>query len=555
MDPSQVKRLLKRFYFSALGKDPRGVVAVFLTGRPELCRRMVEEVREILPEYRQVTVGLEGSGADVVVEKSGAAQLHCKLRRLFRRQRVVMAPVLFDGTPETAALRRAACFLAPTRILAYNQRLERHHLRLSTALASLLFLRGVPVDRIYLRPWRRPPRHASITALEGRPLTPGRPRVAVLTPYFPYPLSHGGAVRIFNLLKEAAREFDIFLFAITEDRDQPEYQPVLELCTRVVLASKPPYREPRWSSLQPPEVREYALPELRQAILKMTREFGIRLLQTEYTMLASYGGDILVEHDVTFDLYSQIHVRERSLGSWWNLWRWRRYERRAVERFARVIVMSDKDAALLRAPNVEIIPNGVDLSRFQPKPERSGERLLFVGSFRHFPNIQAVQFFMDQVWPSLAHRHPNAELTIVGGPDHLLHWDLHTGGSRLPEHPRVRLLGFERDVRPLYEETNLVIVPTTVSAGTNLKVLEAMAMQRAVVSTPSGCAGLGLEHGRSVWVAQTPEEFADGISMLLQNPQRRAAIAAEARRLAVDRYDWLRIAALQTRLWRELLGD
>ncbi len=546
---------LKRLYFQLRGKDPRGLVVTFLTGRPEAAQKMLAEVRQILPEYRHTTVGLPGSGAEVAFEPESAGELLLMLRRHFRRERVVMAPVLFDGTPEHRSLRAAACLLAPTRILAYNHRLERHHLKLSTALASFLFLRGVPVDRIYLRPWKRPARHASLRVLEGRPLVPGRPRAAVLTPYFPYPLSHGGAVRIFHLLREAAREFDIFLFAITEHRDEPEYQPVLDFCARAVLAAKPPYREPRWSSLLPPEVREYDLPELRRAIQETMREFGIPLLQAEYTMLASYGGSVLVEHDVTFDLYSQIHEREKTLRSWWDLWRWRRFERRAVRRYPRVVVMSEKDAHLLGAPNAIVIPNGVDLERFQPVPERPGERLLFVGSFRHFPNIQAFQFFMNEVWGHVAARRPQATLTVVGGPDHLLHWDLHTNGQPVPNHPRVRLLGFVRDVRPLYEETNLVIVPTTVSAGTNLKVLEAMAMERAVVSTPSGCAGLGLEHGRSVWVAERPEDFAAGVVALLEDPAKRSQIAAEARRLAVERYDWRRIARRQIDLWRELTGD
>lgn len=544
---------LKRLYFRLRGKDPRGLVVTFLTGRPEAAQKMLAEVREILSGYRQITVGLPGSGAEVVFEPANAAELWFKLRRSFRHERVVMAPVLFDGTPECRSLRLAAFLLAPIRILAYNHRLERHHLQLSTAIASLLFLRGVPVDRIYLRPWRRPPRHASLRVLEGRPLCPQRPRVAVLTPYFPYPLSHGGAVRIFHLLREAAREFDLFLFAITEHRDEPEYQPVLDFCSRVVLASKPAYREPRWSSLVPPEVREYDLPELRSAIRDTMREFDIRLLQAEYTMLASYGGQILVEHDVTFDLYSQIHTRERSFRSWWDLWRWRRFERRAVRRYPCVVVMSEKDASLLGGSNAVVIPNGVDLDRFRPAPETPGERLLFVGSFRHFPNIQAFRFFMNEVWQGVAARRPQATLTVVGGPDHLLHWDLHTNGQPLPADPRVEVLGFVRDVKPLYETANLVIVPTTVSAGTNLKVLEAMAMERAVVSTPSGCAGLGLEHGRSIWIAETPEDFASGVVTLLENPGMRSRIAAEARRVAVERYDWRRIARKQTELWRELL--
>jgi polysaccharide biosynthesis protein PslH len=96
-------------------------------------------------------------------------------------------------------------------------------------LASFLFWRGVPLDRIYLRPWwwPWPKRERSVTpggyrVLEGRACSPERRRVAVLSPYFPFPLSHGGAVRIFNLLREIAREFDVELFAFTDSDDEPD---------------------------------------------------------------------------------------------------------------------------------------------------------------------------------------------------------------------------------------------------------------------------------------------------------------------------------------------
>src|SRR6185295_15546207 len=99
------------------------------------------------------------------------------------------------------------------------------------------------------------------------------------------------------------------------------------------------------------------------------------------------------------------------------------------------------------------------------------------------------------------------ELTVVAGADPLVHWRAFAETPEPPPDNRIRLLDFVADVRPLYVDANLVIVPTTVSAGTNVKVLEAMAMERAVVSTPSGCAGLGLAHGESVWEAETPEAF------------------------------------------------
>ena len=255
--------------------------------------------------------------------------------------------------------------------------------------------------------------------------------MAVLSPYFPFPLSHGGAVRIFHLLREMAREFDVELFAFTDGGAPQETAPVLEFCARVVLVEKPRYREPRWSTPLPPEVYEFRSPAMRQAIVAERRAFAFERLQVEYTQLAEYPGDVLVEHDVTFDLFGQIARRERTLAARWDFFRWRRFERRAIRRFRRVVAMSEKDAELLGpAARAVVIANGVDLERFQPEPETPGERLLFIGSFRHFPNIAAYRFFTEQVWPLLRDKFPQHD------PDR--------GVRRRPPYLLARLRGFAR---------------------------------------------------------------------------------------------------------------
>jgi ribosomal-protein-alanine acetyltransferase len=108
-------------------------------------------------------------------------------------------------------------------------------------------------------------------------------------------------------------------------------------------------------------------------------------------------------------------------------------------------------------------------------------------------------------------------------------------------------------VRPLYVDANLVVVPTLVSAGTNVKVLEAMAMERAVVSTTSGCAGLGMEHGRSVWIADDPAGFAEGVARLISDGALRKRVAQEARLLAERNFDWRSLGEKQQALWEELV--
>jgi polysaccharide biosynthesis protein PslH len=538
---------LKRLVWKALGKDPEAIVVSFLSGPEPLARAMLEEVMRLVPDREHYAVTeLQIPGVVCVPPDELPGPL--------KRKRIGLAPTLFAG--QTALFRRmrsAAFLLAPAKILAYNDRLERHHLRLRTLIASILFLHGVPLDRIFLRPsWLYPFKRdrsrwpESHQELEGRALSEGRPRVAILSPYFPFPLSHGGAVRIYNLLVEAARDFDIFLFAFC-DESSPQAAPILDLCAKAILFPNPRYREPRWSTLLPPEVREYRSSYVARMLDEYTARYDLRLLQVEYTQLASYRGDVLVEHDVTFDLYQQVRQRERTMTAWWNWWRWFRYERKIATGYSRVVAMSDKDAALLGTANVRVIPNGVNLRRFHPEPEPSGAHLLFVGSFRHFPNVIAYRFLIEKVWPRLVRRRADLRLTVIAGADPHLYW------SASPPDSRIELHGFISDVRPFYAASNIVIVPTQVSAGTNLKVLEAMASARAVVSTTSGCAGLGLVHGESVWIADGADEFADGVLALIADPDRRQAIACAARIHAERNFGWPQLGAIQKRVWKELL--
>jgi ribosomal protein S18 acetylase RimI-like enzyme len=547
-----VRAALKRFIFRLLGKDPEAIVVTFASGDPELGNRMFAEIRSLVPDRRHLLI--EPSE----IREQSTFGIYRELRRRFRAHRIGQVPLLFDRNPRDRALRWAVFLYAPTKILAYNTRLERHQLSFASPIASLLFVKGVALDRIFLRPkwlapWKkdRSTYSSKIQEIEGRPMSPRRRRVAVLSPYFPFPLAHGGAVRIFNLLREMSAELDIFLFAFSDSQTSVDYEPVLDLCARVILAEKPRYREPRWSTLAPPEVHEFRSPAMRQALSRIRAEYKIEALQVEYTMLAPYAGDILVEHDVTFALYRQIRDRSPCLSRRWDHWRWQRFEKKWIRRYPKVVVMSEQDRALLDRPNVSVMPNGVDLDRFTPEIERPGERLLFIGSFRHFPNIVAYRFFVEQVWSILREHSPHITLTVVAGPEPLLYWSEHTGLASIPWDDRIHLLEFVSDVRPLYVDANLAIVPTLVSAGTNLKVLEAMAMDRVVVSTSSGCAGLALDHAVNVWIADQPEEFARAIQILLEDEPLRQRIAA-AGRIHVERnYGWHQIGIQQRALLRD----
>ena len=536
---------MKKWFWRLLGKDAEAIVLHFASGPEGRVKAMYEEIRTLEPgrEHLVVCWGSAIAGLPCLVVNGWA-----ELRRGLGRKRVGLASFLLGSHP----LVRLAVLTVPRRLLAFNARGERHHLRASAWIASWLFWRGVELDRIWLRPswwpWARErSREASLSVtLAGRPLG-ARPRVAVVSPYFPWPLGHGGAVRIYSMLREASPDFDLFLYCFAEPGAEANPGPVLELVHQAVLLEMPRYREPRWASLEPPEVREFRSRVLRERLKADGVSFGFSLVQAEYTQLAPYTGDVLVEHDVTFDLYAQLAERRFGFGAWWDWWRWWRFERAAARRVRRVVAMAEKDRLLLGGANVVVLPNGVDLARFVPCPEPVGLRLLFVGSFRHFPNVTAFRFFFEEVWPVVRQAVPSVSLEVVAGPDYLRYWaDAPGSGDGVTVH------GFVSDVVPMYRAASLVLAPTLVSAGTNLKVLEAMAMERAVVSTTSGCAGLGLRHGETVWIADGAAAFAEAVILLLRDAGVRRRLALAARALAEAEFDWTAIGRSQSEMWRSL---
>jgi glycosyltransferase involved in cell wall biosynthesis len=210
--------------------------------------------------------------------------------------------------------------------------------------------------------------------------------------------------------------------------------------------------------------------------------------------------------------------------------------------------MSAKDtAAVTGAKSAVTLPNGVDCERFRPSmipPEP--RRLLFIGSFAHLPNLLALEFFLKEVWPKLPE---GFRLHVIAGPrpEYFLDFYRHRASVDLSQ-PRIELEGFVEDVRRAYERAELVLAPLTASAGTNIKVLEAMAMGRVVVSTPAGVNGLDLAPGEDVIVETTAERLAGEIQALSADAGRRQSIEDRARATA-RRYDWSNIGEQQSRLY------
>jgi glycosyltransferase involved in cell wall biosynthesis len=190
------------------------------------------------------------------------------------------------------------------------------------------------------------------------------------------------------------------------------------------------------------------------------------------------------------------------------------------------------------------IPNGVDTRRFVPEKDRAEEpEVLFVGSFRHFPNVLGFETLCRKIMPLVWSQFPNIRLRVVAGPHYQEFWQKSRTETRpLAIDDRITILGFVEDLRPLYAAARAVVVPLDVSAGTNIKVLEAMACGKAIVATPKGCAGLGVRNGQEALICSDPGEFALALCAILSDADLRSRLSRQARQSAEERFSWTMIA-------------
>jgi glycosyltransferase involved in cell wall biosynthesis len=397
----------------------------------------------------------------------------------------------------------------------------------------------------------------ALAVFPGRPLR-GKPVILVVSPYAPFPLSHGGAVRMYNLMRAAAEDFDQVLAYFTDEL-QPVPKDLLDICVDVIQVKRfGTHAHP--SSQRPDVVEEFDSPVLRAVLHQVTRKWRPVIAQLEFTQMAQYAADcspartILVEHDITLDLYAQLLKQGEDWETRRQHERWVTFENQAWGYVDRVVTMSEKDRAAVGRPSAVVLSNGVDIDRFQlclcePDPRR----ILFIGSFAHLPNVMALAFFLREVWPMLDPVQPGLHVIAGSRPEYFLRRYADRVQLDLQQ-PRIELEAFVADVRPAYRRATVVVAPLLASAGTNIKIMEAMAMGKAIVSTPAGINGLSeLENGRDVIVVNTGEEMAYAIAGLFDDPDTRRRIEHQARKTAVERYDWAVIAREQKRLYETLL--
>ena len=380
--------------------------------------------------------------------------------------------------------------------------------------------------------------------------------ILVATPYLPYPLSHGGAVRMFNLVSRAASNYDQVLIAFTDELVTPPEE-LLAVCAEIILVRRKGTHF-RKSANRPDVVEEFDALAFHAALKQAVEKWSPVVAQLEFTQMAQYAEDctptrtVLVEHDITYDLQQQLLNHKEDWELRRQLTQWKSFETASWTRVDRVVAMSEKDRFLV-GENAISLPNGVDVNRFRPSDrEPEPGTLLFIGSFGHLPNLLALDFFLHEVWPLLIDL--KMKLHIIAGARHdsfLQHYN-HPRLSGNIRQSGIELEGFVSDVRPAYERATLVIAPLIASAGTNIKILEAMAMGKAIVSTRAGINGLDLAPGEDVVIADSAGDFASAIRRLEKDPAQRGRLELHAVETARARYSWDEIAKLQNALYEEL---
>ena len=385
----------------------------------------------------------------------------------------------------------------------------------------------------------------------------GRPVVMIAAPYVPFPLAHGGAVRMYNLMCRASTDYDQVLITFTDQLRTPPSE-LLAICTEVVQVKRIGSHA-RPSTPRPDTVEEFDSAAFRAAIRQTVAKWKPDVAQLEFTQMAQYAADcapartLLIEHDITLDLYKQLLGQAEDWETRQQWERWVRFETAAWRNVDCVVTMSEKDRATVNgAARCVALANGVDLQRFLPSDEEPEPmRLLFIGSFGHLPNVLALDYFLREVWPLIQDIHP--ALHIIAGGRHVEFQKMHERQVKLHlDQPGIEVDGFVSDVRPAYRRASIVIAPLLASAGTNIKIMEAMSMGKAIVSTPGGVNGLDVRPGVDLVVAATSHEFAAAIVRLSQDAAERKRLELAARRAAEEKYSWDAIAGLQAALYNSL---
>jgi polysaccharide biosynthesis protein PslH len=372
------------------------------------------------------------------------------------------------------------------------------------------------------------------------------------------PLDFGGRIRSFQMVKELARRHSVTIltfYPAVEDDPHQQIAPLFEelITVPLQLPKKKSFGEYLdYLRLLPARhaysMQKYYRSELRKAVAELFARKSFDAIICDFVYPAgvldwkSETPIVLFTHNVEAEVWERQYqvskdpIRKLMFGL--EYVRLKRSERYYAERAARVLAVSESNRQFFGryvggAEQVTLVPTGVDTDYFQPAPEASRDRnLVFTGSMDWAPNHDAMEYFYREILPLIRIEEPEVEVWMVGrNPPASL--------TRLVKgDPKVHLTGRVEDVRPFIDQSSVYVLPMRTGSGTRLKVFEAMASGKAIVSTPVGAEGLPVTHGGNLLLAAEPAEFAKAVIQLVRDVELRRRIEAGARALVEHGFSW-----------------
>lgn len=376
-----------------------------------------------------------------------------------------------------------------------------------------------------------------------------------------WPSNTGGRVRSLQIIAELSRRHRVTVVTTHGSGDDAEGLPLqLPLCDRVVSI---PYVVPKrgdrefplavarsWLSSYPVDLWKWRVGQVREQVDRLIASGGVDVCVADFLFAAAnvpLGGPVpvvLFEHNVEYLIWKRLSAIEASpLRRALFEVEWRKLRAREAAACASAdltIAVSEQDrqrlSQLVPDARTAAIPTGVDTTYFSPIAGREQPaRLVFTGSMDWHPNEDAVLNFAESILPLIRREIPDVSLSVVGRrPTERL--------RAAAERTGILVSGTVDDVRPYIGEAAVYVVPLRAGGGTRLKIFEALAMGKPVVSTTVGAEGLALTSGREFVAADDPRAFADAVVSLLRDPRRRRALGQAGRRLVEERYSWAQVA-------------
>lgn len=393
-------------------------------------------------------------------------------------------------------------------------------------------------------------------------------KILFVSAVFPYPLYSGGQIRIYNLLKELSGRYEISLFSFIRNDEEQKNIDALSFCKHVETIYRGHAWQPRYVlrsvlGKYPFLLSTYAGKAMRDELMKALKQDSYDLIHIEpgyvWPSLPAHSLPIVVgEHNIEHTIYEEyvrqfpiVPLRPLLFADVLKLMFW---EKKIWQSANHVVTVSEDDknhvSGVVDSSKISVVPNGVDLQQFpfvQKKEKKDGQTFLFVGNFLWMQNLDAVKYLLTDIWPAVKEMYPNATLRIVG--------------KRMPESLRGRvsdgiiLLEYVEDIVDEYQKADILLAPIRIGGGTKFKILEAMAMGVAVVTTTKGIEGLDVVNRKELYIADSVDDTVAAVRELLTNALKRNAIVRAARHVIEEKYSWKNIAKKLDVAWSNVIHE